>query len=129
MDVHGVLTDYNVLPPYEINQFTSAEYLGWFPHENAENCEGLGGELHLSSGNCHLVSISVQFDRAHMIDSSPRALASRPSEIGTDFCNQKAMPVLQIVDAVHPSLQIRYKVALGIEAVWGNYCHQLNMAQ
>jgi hypothetical protein len=129
MDVHGVLTDYNVRPPYEVDQFASAEYLGWFPHEDAENCEGFGGELHLSSGNCHLVSISVQFDRAHMIDSSPRALASRPPEIGTDFGDQKAMSILQIVDAVHPSLQIRYKVALGIKAVGRNYCHQENMVQ
>jgi hypothetical protein len=84
MNVHCVLTDCKVGPPCETDQFASAEYLGRFPHEHRENCEGFGGELHMSSDNFHLVSILVQFDGAHLIDSSTHVIASRPPQIGAD---------------------------------------------
>jgi hypothetical protein len=73
------------------------------------------------------VSILVQFDGAHLIDSSTHVIASRPPQIGADSREQKTMPVSQIMDAVHPTLQIRYTLLLGIETAERNYRHQQNM--
>lgn len=81
----------------------------------------------MSSDNLHLVSILVQFDGAHLIDSSTHVIASRPPQIGADSREQKTMPVSQIMDAVHPTLQIRYTLVLGIETAERNHRHQQNM--
>ena len=115
MNVQGVPTDCIVGPPYEIDQFAAAEYLGRLPHERRENGEGFGGKFHLSSGNFHFVSISIQFDGADLIVSSTHGIAPSPPQIGADPTEQKTMPISQIMDAVHSTLQIRYTLVLGIE--------------
>jgi hypothetical protein len=127
MNIHCVLTNCKVGSPYEIDQLASAEYLGRLPHEDRENSEGFGGELHLSAGNFHLVSIPVQLDGPYLINSSTHVMTPRPPQIGTDFRNQKTMSVSQIMDAVYPAFQIRYIVVVGIETAGRNHRHQQNM--
>jgi hypothetical protein len=73
------------------------------------------------------VRIPVQFDGAYLIDSSTHFVAPRPPQIGADFGNQKTMSISQVMDAVHPTLQIRYAVVLGIETAERNYHHQQSM--
>lgn len=107
VNIQRMLTDGKPASPYEIDQFTSAEYFGRLPHERPQNGEGFGGELHLSSGEFHLVRVSIQFDGAHLIDASTHGIAPRPPQIGTDLGDQQTVSVPQIMDAVHPTLQVR----------------------